>query len=110
MSAETLLPASRFEVRPLRDMAVIFGNSFLPLYGFGIYDLEAKGWVCLSKPRKTTAGGLVFVPYHLKRKYVVQEAISGGLWSGYEVVDPKVVTTQREALASLPIWKGKAHA
>lgn len=105
---EVMFPRRRFEVRSLRDMALILRSGFIPLSGFGIFDLVAGGWVCLSKPMKLRIQRTeVYVPYSLKRKYVVEEAIESGLWSGYAVVQPEFVIPMRDTfkpgvLTSMP--------
>lgn len=90
-ASETLIPCANFEVRSLAGKMVPFPNGYVPLSGFGIWDKEAKGWVCMSKPLRTRTGHLVDVPYTNKRMWIIKEAIAEGLWSGYRIVKPEGV-------------------
>ncbi len=87
----TLVPASNFEVRRIRDSEVRVGSCAFAIDGYGVWDKQAAGWVCMSRPATTRQGDEVYLPYVLcRRKYAV-EAISQGLYAGYKVVPPHVV-------------------
>lgn len=81
-----IIPASNFEVRNLQGVRVQFAGGFIPMTGWGIWDLEAKGWVCLGNPVPAFNGRLVDVPYSLPKKRHAVWACSQGLAKGYKII------------------------
>ncbi len=81
-----LVPASNFEVRRIHNKQLQVRSCAFLIEGFGVWDVEKNGWVSLGKPVISRQGDRVHLPYVLRRKKDAQEAVSQGLYAGYEVV------------------------
>lgn len=86
---ETLVPASNFEVRPLRGATVPMPHGeILVRNGYGIWDKAQLGFVSMHDhvvARGPNAGSYP-VPYSLRLRRYAEEAVKDGLYAGYKVV------------------------
>lgn len=99
---DVIIPAANFEVRSLKGVRVNFPGGYIPMKGWGIWDLAASGWVSLGNPVTTFNGRSVAVPYSLRLKKYAVAACSQGLLAGYEVIGVPVKSIGAKLVEVVP--------
>lgn len=78
---EKLIPASNFEVKKIKYILKINSRMSALIQGYAIWDKSQKGYVSMNDYVKG-----IPVPYVLKKKKYMQDAIGEGLYDGYDIV------------------------
>jgi hypothetical protein len=80
----SIIPASNFETRKI-NMNFRFNKGIqqghLVIKGFGIWDIENKGWVSIG----STWEGLI-VPTRYSKEEVAKDSVKDGLYEGYDII------------------------
>lgn len=88
MENTTLIPATNFEVKKINSkmpFKTATKAGHLIIDGFAIWDKSANAWVSVGSDCPLTG---VPVPTRYTRKWVAEELISRGLYSGFNHVSP----------------------